>query len=343
MTRTPEDFAVPPASHGSTRQHVDARPPLDLLSGVIRNVRLRSKDIFCCGPVAPFAISFDHPGGTIHIVEQGALELQLVGERSGRRYEEGDLVLLPTGKPHVVRHGTRVPARPLAASDVSHEVVKDFARTRWLTGTFSFEDSPGVQMLYSLPPLIELRGAGKSDVFTWFDASALCFAREWTLPSQGSAEILSRLLELLFLFALREAAERPDAAPGWLTGATDPVISEAITAVHAEPRLPWTVERLAAKSHLSRSAFAERFARRVGRPPAAYVSQVRLERARDLLECTTEPISLVAKEVGYQSEAAFSRAFSKRYNVSPSNWRYRSVRPGATSLVEQRSTTNNRV
>jgi transcriptional regulator GlxA family with amidase domain len=176
-------------------------------------------------------------------------------------------------------------------------------------------------MLDGLPPLMELRGAGKLDLM-WFNASAMCFARE-QIPTQDSAEIMSKLLELLFVHVLREWAEHPAADQVWLTGVVDPVIRGTIAAIHAEPEARWTVERLAAKSNLSRSAFAERFARRVGQSPAAYVTQLRLERAADLLLYTKEPVVVIATSTGYDSGAAFSRAFSRRYGMSPSRWRHR--------------------
>ncbi len=99
------------------------------------------------------------------------------------------------------------------------------------------------------------------------------------------------------------------------------MIGDAITAIHANPGRPWTVKRLADKCNLSRSAFSERFVRTVGQPPAAYISQVRLGEAADLIQYTTEAVGVIAREIGYDSEAAFSRAFSKRYGIPPTKWR----------------------
>jgi AraC-like DNA-binding protein len=109
----------------------------------------------------------------------------------------------------------------------------------------------------------------------------------------------------------------------------DPVIGEAITAIHAGPGHPWTVQELADKCHLSRSAFSERFLRTVGETPAAYIAQVRLEKAADLLQYTNEAVGVIGSDIGYDSEAAFSRAFSKRYGMSPSKWRHRPLRKEA--------------
>jgi AraC-like DNA-binding protein len=322
MTESPDFFADRPEHADGPESDPDQGSRPDLLSGMLRDVRLRGEEIFCCAPTPPFAISFAHPGGTIHIVNDGQFELQLEGDRATHRYQRGDVILLPAVRPHVIRAGNRVPARPLASIDMRPDVVRDHIGTRWLAGTFSFDASRGAQLLQRLPPIIELRGAG-SQSLEWLDVSAAMLMQENTNPSQGSREMLSRILDLLFIQILRAWAARPDATPAWLTGAMDPVIGDAITAIHANPAHPWTIERLADKSNLSRSAFAERFVKRVGTPPAAYIAQVRLETAADLLQNTTQSIGAIAAQVGYDSEAAFSRAFSKRYTMPPSRWRRR--------------------
>jgi AraC-like DNA-binding protein len=327
MTDAPDFFADRPGQAGQPAPDRDEAARPDLLSGMLRHVRLRGEDIYCCSPVTPFAISFGHTGGTIHIVNDGKFELQLDGQRHAYHYERGDVILLPARRPHVIRgDGRRVRARPLASSDTRHDIVRGKTGTRWLSGTFSFDDSRGARLLHGLPPLIDLRGAGDQSL-VWLDVSTQMLMKEKIFPSQGSAEMISRVLDLLFIQVLRAWAVRPDATAGWLTGAMDRVIGDAITSIHANPAHPWTIERLAGKSSLSRSAFAERFARRVGTPPAAYIAQVRLESAADLLQYTTEPISAIAHEIGYDSEAAFSRAFSKRYGLPPSRWRRRAATP----------------
>jgi AraC-like DNA-binding protein len=321
MTEAPDFFADRPGQVGQPTPDGDEAARPDLLSGMLRNVRLRGEDIYCCSPVTPFAISFGQLGGTIHIVNDGKFELQLDGQRHAYRYERGDVILLPAGRPHVIRGGgRRVPAHPVAPRDMRHDIVRGKTGTRWLSGTFSFDDSRGAQLLHGLPPLIDLRGAGDQSL-VWLDVSTQMLMKEKIFPSQGWAEMISRVLDLLFIQVLRAWAVRPDATAGWLTGAMDPVIGNAITSIHANPAHPWTIERLAGKSSLSRSAFAERFVRRVGIPPAAYIAQVRLESAADLLQYTAESISAIAHEIGYDSEAAFSRAFSKRYGRPPSRWR----------------------
>jgi AraC-like DNA-binding protein len=320
MADTLVAFADRPPKDGPSFVDPQGTDDLDLLSGLLRSVRLRGEGIFCLAPQAPFAISLAHAGGTIHILNEGEFELQLDGERHTYHYGQGDVILLPAGRAHVVRSGRRVAPRPPDGTDMRDEIVLNASGTHWLSGTFSFDDSRGGRLLHALPPVIDLRGA-QGQSLAWLDVSTQMLMYEKISPSEGSAEMISRILDLLFIQVLRAWAARPEATAGWLTGAMDTVIGGAMTAIHASPGHPWTVQRLADKCHLSRSAFSERFVRTVGQAPAAYITQLRLEKAADLLQYTTEPVGVIAGDIGYDSEAAFSRAFSKRYGMPPSRWR----------------------
>jgi AraC-like DNA-binding protein len=315
MIKSPDSFADRPAAGDAAAP--PGAPPSDLLSEALRAVRLRGERIYCHEQSPPFAVSFEHPGGTIHIVTEGQVELQLDDAAGLVRYRQGDIVMLPAGKTHTLRSSREPPASTPAPADGTRPRP---ATTRWLSGTFSFEEGRGSQLLHGSPPIVELRGAGDQSL-VWLEVSCEMLVKETTSPCQGSREMISRILDLLFIQVLRAWASGPDAAPGWLTGAMDPEIGDAITSIHANPGHPWTIERLAAKSNLSRSAFAGRFSRRVGQPPATYLAQVRLGLAADLLLDTSDSISAIANRVGYDSEAAFSRAFSRQFGQPPSRWR----------------------
>ena len=133
--------------------------------------------------------------------------------------------------------------------------------------------------------------------------------------------MVARILDLLFIQILRAWAAGTDAKPNWLAGALDPQIGLALSAIHRDPGHDWTVEELARACSLSRSAFAARFVARVGKPPATYLAHVRLDAATDLLRDTSLPVTLIAENVGYTSEAAFSRAFKNCYGTPPARWR----------------------
>jgi AraC-like DNA-binding protein len=144
---------------------------------------------------------------------------------------------------------------------------------------------------------------------------------EMQSPSQGSAVMVARILDLVFIQILRARAAGTEAEPNWLAGAFDPQSGLALSAIHRDPGHDWAVEELARACSLSRSAFAARFVTRVGMPSAAYLAHVRLDAATDLLRGTSLPVALIAQRVGYTSEAAFSRAFKNRYGMPPTRWR----------------------
>jgi AraC-like DNA-binding protein len=273
--------------------------PHDLLSELLRSVRLRGERIAAYAPPPTFSIGFAD-SGTLHIVEQGELVIRIDGDEHVDRVSRGDVILLPRGDPHHISNASE-PAR-------------------WFCGTFTIGDSQASHLLASLPAVIILRGA-RDQAFEWLEVSRRMLLFEMQSPSQGSAVMVARILDLLFIQILRAWAARVDAEPNWLAGALDPQIGLGLRAIHRDPGHDWTVEELAHACNLSRSAFAERFVARVGKPPATYLAHVRLDAATNLLRDTSLPVTLIAKNVGYASEAAFSRAFKNRYGTPPARWR----------------------
>ena len=290
--------------------------PRDLLSEVLRSVRLTGERIVAYGPLQASPVGFAGTG-TLHLVDEGEIELRLDGLRHNERAGHGDVILLPRGDPHHVSD----------AGERAHESAGPGATgagapqpARWLCGTFTIGDPQASHLLASLPAVIILRG-GRGPALEGLDVARRMLLVEMQSPSQGSAVMIARILDLLFIQILRAWAAGTDAEPNWLAGALDPEIGLALSAVHRDPGHDWTVEELAQVCCLSRSAFAARFAARVGMPPATYLAQVRLDAATDMLRGTALPVTLIAANVGYTSEAAFSRAFKRRYGVPPARWR----------------------
>jgi AraC-like DNA-binding protein len=146
-------------------------------------------------------------------------------------------------------------------------------------------------------------------------------ARESGSGRSGSENVLERLSELMFVETIRQYLDTlPEHAANWLAGLRDPVVGQALAALHADPAARWTVESLARVVAVSRSVLAERFTAHVGQPPMQYLALWRMQLASRRL-ADGEPVAAVGAAVGYESEAAFSRAFKKLVGHAPATWR----------------------
>jgi len=310
MTAPPGNLADRPAALGLD---TDGQPH-DLLSELLRSVRLSGERIVAYAPPRTFSVSFADIG-SLHIIEEGELVLRIDGDPHVERVSCGDVILLPRGDPHHISD----PGNRAHAGASGHDAPAP-EPARWLCGTFTIGDPQASHLLGSLPAVIILRGA-RGPALEGLEVARRMLVFEMQSPSQGSAVMVARILDLLFIQILRAWAAGTDAEPNWLAGALDPQIGLALSAIHRDPGHNWTVKELARGCSLSRSAFAARFVARVGKPPATYLAHVRLDAATDLLRGTSLPVTLIAENVGYTSEAAFSRAFKRRYGTPPARWR----------------------
>ena len=308
MTAAPEHFADPPARRDSAPGLEVGSQTHDLLSELLRSVRLTGERIDAYAPPQSFSIGFADVG-SLHIIDAGELAVRIDGDPHVEHVRRGDVVLLPRGD---ACHLTDAGARP------SENDAPQLAR--WLCGTFAIGDPQASHLLGSLPAVIVLRG-DRGPALEGLEVARRMLVFEMESPSQGSAVMVARILDLIFIQILRAWAASTDAEPNWLAGALDPQIGVALSAIHRDPGRGWSVDELARACNLSRSAFAARFVAHVGKPPATYLAHVRLDVATNLLRDSSLPVSLVSKNVGYTSEAAFSRAFKNRYGTAPARWR----------------------
>ncbi|MFF3227306.1 cupin domain-containing protein [Nocardia suismassiliense] len=293
---------------------------LDALSEILETVRLHGDTVVRFAPPPPFEVTIPDGIRLLHIVERGTIRLR-VGDSRPILLGPGDLVLLGCGDGHALDVGTGATARPLQDSDTFRldTELADPEAPRWVTGTFAVQEAIAAPLLSVLPPAIHIP-ADPGDR-PWLAAILPVLLIEVTNPNPGAAVMISRVLDLLFIHTLRAWFAGHDAEPGWLTAAMDPALGPVLAAIHRHPSNPWTVTTLARDARMSRSAFAERFTRLLGRAPSAYVTERRLDRAAELLRSTTDPVSRIATDVGYTSNAAFSRAFHRRYGDAPQRWR----------------------
>jgi transcriptional regulator GlxA family with amidase domain len=136
--------------------------------------------------------------------------------------------------------------------------------------------------------------------------------------------LLSKMAEALFIEALCHYIDQlPPEARGWLAGSRDPMVGRVLTMFHGKPRHPWTLAELATEIGASRSVLTQRFAQFLGQPPLTYLTHWRLQLAAKLLQTTHKTVIQVALDVGYESEAAFNRAFKREFGLPPAQYRYK--------------------
>lgn len=186
--------------------------------------------------------------------------------------------------------------------------------------TFDLTERSALAGSASIPYLIDL---GDLDAEPWLSLSLNLLAAELDDPLPGGRSMIERILELVLIQALRRWSRTENRSESWLIAALDPHINAVLNAMHRDPARDWDLAELAARVNLSRSTLSAKFAALVGMPPIRYLAQLRLEAAARALTSTAAPIGAIAKDVGYGSEAAFSRAFSRHFGLAPKTWRAR--------------------
>lgn len=247
------------------------------------------------------------------------------------RLEAGDIIAFPRGDAHVLSSapGMRQPPslefyREVAAVGHPYEVSLGEPgppAASIVCGFLGCDDRPFNPLLDALPRMLHLRTRGQRDG-AWLDHLIGAAVAESTGARLGGGSILTRVSELLFLELVRRHAESlPPGGTGWFAGLRDPHVGRALNLLHGRPAEPWTLERLAREAALSRSSLAERFARTVGQPPMQYLARWRMQMAAGMLAGGGLHVARIAEAVGYESEAAFSRAFHKMAGMPPAAWR----------------------
>jgi AraC-like DNA-binding protein len=271
------------------------------------------------------------PGASLigfHYVLDGGLHVRL-GDGEARACAPGDFILVCRNDVH--RVGSDLGLPPIASDSVMvKDAEHDLARIDFGTGDAIFSHivcgflATAVRahpLLESLPRLLVASMRGKP-CGEWVESSFRYAARAYATRQPGVQEILARLSELLFVEALRDQIDQltPEAT-GWLAALRDPPLARALTALHGRVAHAWTTEQLAEEALLSRSTFAERFARTLGMPPMAYLTRWRMLNAAQRLRESPAPIARIAAEVGYESESTFSRAFAREMGMPPGRFR----------------------
>ena len=302
---------------------------MDVLSDMLSAVRLESSVFAWTRLSAPWGIragARDH--FAFHIVTRGRAHLEVDGMTS-REVEAGDVVVLGPGHGHVLRDRPGSPARGLEemladgsfSAEATPDGTSDRAATQVICGCFRFADNRGNRLLDALPGMIHIRETAEG-VGALLAQTVRLLAHESFADRPGTATVVNRLCDALFIYILRSHLAAGSATgSNWLRALVDPDVGPAIRLIHSDVSADWTVARLAAGVGMSRSAFAARFTRVVGEAPRHYLTSLRLQRAAEMLRNGGTDIDRVAERVGYESVAAFSKAFKRAMGVAPGAYR----------------------
>ena len=332
----------------------------DILSDVLRGVRLRGAVFFYLSlwrqwstgaPRASEIASAVLPGSEhvmeYHVLTRGAGWAAIAGQPPVR-LSAGDIVMFPHGDAHVLSSAPgleprlvspdwfvahRGEDRPIPINDrggangIAIGTPAPDAETNVVCGFLGCDLHPFNPLIANLPRLMHLRADADG---AWMIETLRQAVQASCQRRPGNEVVLERISEMMFVHAVRRYLEgMSEQADGWLAGLRDRYVGRALALLHQAPADAWTVDELGRRVGLSRSALHERFTQLIGQPPMQYLTQWRMQVASKLLSSSTDTVASIALEVGYDSEAAFTRAFKRSVGTPPAAWRRRRAGPAA--------------
>lgn len=264
-----------------------------------------------------------------HIVTAGHCWLEVEGEEP-RLLQQGSLTLVPHGNGHCIRSSPTANTKPLFDIPVEkiserYEIMHyggDGELTSLTCGVVSFDHVAGQQLIAQLPKVLQINTWGEEEG-SWLQSTLRFIANEARELRPGGETIITHLADILIIQAIRTWIDTaPEADQGWLAALRDKQVGRALAAIHREPEKDWSVDSLAKEVGMSRSGFSARFTHLVGESAKRYLTHWRMQLARAQLLETSDTLIILAERYGYQSEAAFSRAFKRVFGVSPGSVRH---------------------
>jgi AraC-like DNA-binding protein len=274
-----------------------------------------------------------------HLLVEGKATASVPGQGSVA-LEPGDIAVLPRGDAHELWNGrvteltdsSALLPKILEGAIVSERGGGGGRITKFICGYIACDRQAQRLFLAGLPALFKVN-IRRDSSGEWIESTIRHLASERQSAEAGRSALLATLAEALFIETLRRyMAELPRQRTGWLAAARDVAVGRALGAIHREPAHAWTVASLAQRAGTSRTVFAERFTRLLGATPLNYVSRCRMQLGARLLETTDDSVLQVALNAGYESEAAFNRAFKREFDVPPARYRNQRRHPAMKSV-----------
>lgn len=302
---------------------------MDVLSDVLTSIHLGGGVHFRCEMSAPWGMAMPATSvAEFHVIVRGNCWLRIPDQADPIAIQGGDVIAFLHGGQHGLVDTPGQDERPVAEI-LEGQSVEHFGpithggggqRASILCGYFEFDRDSLHPLVAALPPFIHLRGTGIFE-FVWLQ-TALNFMIHETLSAKPGAEaVVSRLAGVLFVQMVRAYLEQSTSPPAMLAAIADKQIGAALALLHKDPAHAWTLDTLARSAGMSRSALAARFHQLVGNTPIQYLTMWRMQLARKLLEESALSTAVIAERVGYQSDAAFSKAFKKAVGTGPGAYR----------------------
>jgi AraC-like DNA-binding protein len=302
---------------------------MDALTAVLTVAGVRGTVAATLIAAEPWGLTLDAvPGAAFHAVTDGIAWLRVPG-RPAIRLMPGDVVLLPTGTAHALASEPDADTAPFDHAAAEHALAAGeelslgtgIGQTRILCASYHQDPAVTVPLLSLLPDVLHIPSRQADAAL---DTTLRLLAQEISRPQPGAAAVLNRIVDILLVQLLRAwlgtgAGHAP--AASWLTALTDPVAGPALAVLHTQPGHDWTVTSLAAAIGVSRATLARRFPAEVGCTPAAYLTRWRMDLAAQRLRDTDDTVGTIARSLGYTSEYAFNRAFTRARQLPPGRYR----------------------
>lgn len=303
---------------------------VDVLAEVLRGVRLRSRVHARYEMTAPWGMRMDRaPYPVFYAVMRGSCLLS--SEGVDHTLAEGDFLFIPAGRRFALRDRRSTRAVPIAEVYATRglrcggllQYGGGGAAATLVVGSFAFEGETASPLVQHLPDVLHVR-AEDPGAPRRLESTLQFLAAEIEAKQPGYETVVSRLADVLFVQALRAHMSAQSAAEtGWLRALVDPRLGAALRSVHEAPERRWTLEILARIAGMSRSVFAEKFRTFVGEAPLTYVARWRMHRAMERMRDRDASLAQIARDVGYETESAFGKAFKRHLGVTPGVWRRR--------------------
>lgn len=307
---------------------------MDVLSDILSKLKLTSALYFRTQFASPWSIRVPdfQSVARFHYVHRGSCLVRIELDGEAVQLEQGDLIIITRGASHTLFSSleSEEPIIPLeqvldetgfsGSGTLVYGADSSVQETQLVCGHFAFDPNAHHPLLDALPALIHIKDYGV-EAANWMESTLKVIGAEAGRENMGSDLIALKMSEIIFAQALRYYLTNVDSNEPVLAAFADQRIAQALKAIHDDASYPWTLDNLARIAGLSRTAFATTFADYMSTTPLVYITQWRMQIARQSLLDTKDPIITIAESVGYQSEAAFGRVFKRYFDIAPASYR----------------------